>query len=228
MDHPSHENNHSEDLLAQRPTLLDGDVHFPECSSAVPTEAYAVRFLSRLALRMLWHQRLRHINFRRLSKMHRFVKGMPQFQIPTELEGCPICLAAKLRKAPKGATACNQGLSIDFGFMVQKSRDSARHNTLVGLNGETCYVLLTDHFSSRIFGCAFATKAPPVDWVNSWIASNSPQCPDKYVRMDGGGELGKLPRHPSYLRKLWICCGTDRSGLVASEWTWRASTSDDW
>jgi hypothetical protein len=121
---------------------------------------------------------------------------MPQFQIPTELEGCPICLAAKLRKAPKGlgttmrASACNQGLSIDFGFMVQKSRDSARHNTLVGLNSETCYVLLTDHLSGRIFGRAFATKAPPVDWVNSWLASNSPQCPDN-VRMDGGGELGK-------------------------------------
>ncbi|KAI2511652.1 Retrotransposon gag protein [Fragilaria crotonensis] len=89
------------------------------------------------------------------------------------------------------ATTCNQGLSIDFGFMVQKSRDSVRHNTLVGLNGETCYVLLTDHFSGRIFGRAFATKAPPIDWINSWLASNSPQCPDKYVRMDGGGELGK-------------------------------------
>ncbi|MFY8200141.1 MAG: hypothetical protein ACOVLE_05695, partial [Pirellula staleyi] len=59
------------------------------------------------------------------------------------------------------------------------------------MNGETCYVLLTDHFSGRIFGRAFATKAPPVDWVNSWLASNTPKCIDKYVRMDGGGELGK-------------------------------------
>jgi hypothetical protein len=59
--------------------------------------------------------------------------------------------------------------------MVRKSRDSARHNNLVGLNGETCYVLLTDHFSGRIFGRAFATKAPPVDWINSWLASNAPQ-----------------------------------------------------
>jgi hypothetical protein len=146
---------------------------------------------------MLWHQRLGHINFRRLSEMHRFVKGMPQFTIPTEIEECPICLASKLRKAPSGktttmrATTCNQGLSIDFGFMVQKSRASARHNNLVGLNGETCYVLLTDHHSGRIFGKAFATKAPPVDWINNWLASNAPQCPDKYVRMDGGGELGK-------------------------------------
>jgi hypothetical protein len=75
MDHSSHANSHLKDLLAQRPTLLDGDVHFPEFSSAVHTEAYAVRSLSRSALRMLWHQRLGHINFRRLSEMHRFVKG---------------------------------------------------------------------------------------------------------------------------------------------------------
>jgi hypothetical protein len=60
------------------------------------------------------------------------------------------------------------------------------------MNGETCYVLLTDHFSGRIFGRAFATKAPPVDWVNSWLASNAPKCIDKYVRMDGGGELGNV------------------------------------
>jgi hypothetical protein len=84
-----------------------------------------------------------------------------------------------------------QGLGVDFAFMVQRSRDPKRFENLVGLNGETCYVLLTDHFSGRLFGRAFATKAPPVDWLNQWLASNSPSCPDKYVRMDGGGELGK-------------------------------------
>jgi hypothetical protein len=201
--HPSHvppadvaTTDDPSDSIAQRPVILDADDNFPEFSPS-SLETYTVRSLSRSALHMLWHQRLGHINFRRLSEMHRFVKGMPQFQIPTELEGCPICLAAKLRKAPKGtettmrATTCNQGLSIDFGFMVQKSRDSIRHNTPVGLDGKTCYVLLTDHFSGQIFGRAFATKAPPVDWVNSWLASNAPNCPDKYVRMDGGGELGK-------------------------------------
>jgi hypothetical protein len=57
-----------------------------------------VHSLSRQALRMLWHQRLGHLNFRRLSTMHRFVKGMPAFKRPNALEECPICLAAKLRK----------------------------------------------------------------------------------------------------------------------------------
>jgi hypothetical protein len=89
------------------------------------------------------------------------------------------------------ATTCLQGLGIDFAFMVQKSSDSKRFDNLVGHNSETCYVLITDHFSGRLIGRAFATKAPPVDWLNQWLASNAPTCANKYVRMDGGGELGR-------------------------------------
>ncbi|KAI2500858.1 hypothetical protein MHU86_13644 [Fragilaria crotonensis] len=106
-------------------------------------------------------------------------------------------MASKLRKTPRGhantmtATACLQGLGIDFAFMVQKSSDSKRFDNLVGHNGETCYVLITDHFSGRLIGRAFATKAPPVDWLNQWLANNAPTCAGKYVRMDGGGELGR-------------------------------------
>ena len=90
-------------------------------------EEYLVRSLSRSALRMLWHQRLGHLNFCRLSTMHCFVKGMPEFKLPNELESCPICLAAKLRKQPAGtkttmrSTIRNQGISNNFGFMVQRS-----------------------------------------------------------------------------------------------------------
>jgi hypothetical protein len=88
------------------------------------------------------------------------------------------------------ATLYLQGIGIDFAFMVQKSRDTTRFNNLVGLNGETCYALITDHFSGRILVAHFATKAPPLDWLNHWLANNAPACPAKYVRMDGGGELG--------------------------------------
>jgi hypothetical protein len=52
-----------------------------------------------------------HINFRRSSEMHGFVKGMPQFKTPTELNGCPLCLAAKLCKAPKGTETAMQWLN---------------------------------------------------------------------------------------------------------------------
>ena len=146
---------------------------------------------------MLWHQRLGHLNFRRLAQMHQHVRGMPAFPLPSEIDNCPVCLASKLRKSPAGhtntmvATFCHQGLGIDFGFIVQTSKNSKRRDALIGLNGESCYCLITDHFSGRIAGRAFASKAPPVDWLNNWLANNSPSCSDKYVRMDGGGELGR-------------------------------------
>ncbi|KAI2495399.1 hypothetical protein MHU86_19113 [Fragilaria crotonensis] len=176
-------------------SLLHSLDRYPEFSSV--THDLLVGSLSRPALTLLWHQRLGHLNFRRLSELHRHTRGLPALPMPDITDNCAVCLAAKLRKAPRGSISimvamhCLQGLSIDFAFMVQKSSDSVRFDTLVGLNGETCYVLLTDHFSGRIYGRAFATKAPPVDWINRWLANNTPDCLGKYVRMDGGGELGK-------------------------------------
>jgi hypothetical protein len=180
------------------PTVALDLPEFGEPLDITPCDGLTIRALSRSALRLLWHQRLGHVNFRRLADMHRHSKGIPSFAIPdSATENCSVCLASKLRKTPRGhattmkATQCMQGLGVNFAFMVQRSRDPKRFENLVGLNGETCYVLLTDHFSGRLFGRAFATKAPPVDWLDQWLASNSPSCPDKYVRMDGGSELGK-------------------------------------
>jgi hypothetical protein len=74
--------------------------------------------------------------------MHRFVKGMPQFKIPTDIEGCPIFLAATLCKAPAGkaattrVTTCNKGLSINFfGCMVQRSCNSEDTSSLMWYKG---------------------------------------------------------------------------------------------
>jgi hypothetical protein len=89
-----------------------------------------------------------------------------------ELHKCPVCMAAKLRKANKGteasrrATVCNQGVSIDAGFIVQSSRDSKRTQRYTGLNGETCNFTIVDHKSGTIYGETFASKAPPIEFVN--------------------------------------------------------------
>jgi hypothetical protein len=57
---------------------------------------------------------------------------------------------------------CNQSLSIDFGFMVQESSDSDKVCCLQGLNGETCYCLITDHYSGTfLYGETFCSKGPP-------------------------------------------------------------------
>ena len=160
---------------------------------------YVISHLTRDQLRVLWHQRLGHLHSRRVSDMHMYAEGVPQVPIATELDTCPICAAAKLRKAARGTadsrhvTQCNQGISVDFGFLVQKSKDSDRVRRLQGLNGETCYCLITDHHSGKLFGEAFRSKAPPLDFLNRWLAQYGlPQnVADKYVRLDLGGELGK-------------------------------------
>jgi hypothetical protein len=75
----------------------------------------------------LWHQRLGHLHSRRVSDLHKYARGVPHVPIATELDSCPVCAGAKLRRAAcsttdsRHATQCFQGILIDFGFMVQKS-----------------------------------------------------------------------------------------------------------
>jgi hypothetical protein len=67
--------------------------------------------------------------------------------------------------------------------------------TAAGLNGETCYCLIVDHFSGALYGETFSSKAPPLEFLNRWLAQHGcpKEVPDKYVRFDLGGELGRSP-----------------------------------
>jgi len=84
--------------------------------------------------------------------------GIPSVPLDTDLDHCPICIRAQLHKAAHGyssskwATQCFHGISIDFGFMVQHSSNSECVHQLTGLHGETCYCLITDHYSGMLHG----------------------------------------------------------------------------
>jgi hypothetical protein len=143
---------------------------------------------------------LGHIHSRRQSKMHRYAIGVPDVPIATELDNCPVCAQAKLRKAAASkestqhATQCGQGIFIDFGFLVQSSStDSSRVDRLKGMYGETCYCLIVDHHSGTLYGEAFQSKGPPLDFLNRWLSRHGlpHDVPDKYVRFDLGGDLGR-------------------------------------
>ena len=131
---------------------------------------------------MLWHQRLGHLHARRVSKLHACVRGFPQLPDRNELETCPICQEQKLHRSSSNpdnptrtATLPYQGLSIDFGFIVQKSSaDSERVQRLQGLNGETCYCLIADHATGTLHGECFVSKAPPIEYLNAWLAKYNP------------------------------------------------------
>jgi hypothetical protein len=62
----------------------------------------------------------------------------------------------------------------------------------MGLNGETCYVLIEDHHSQQLWGGTFRSKAPPVDYLNKWLLQYGldDSVKDRYVRLDPGGDLG--------------------------------------
>ena len=157
--------------------------------------------MSEKKLRILWHQRLGHMHSRRVAEMHKHADGIPRVPEADEVEKCPVCIQAKLHHANRSkddarrALVPFQGIAIDFGFMVQRSKDKTRVSELAGLNGETCYCMITDHKSGAIFTEAFSSKAPPLDFINRWLLKYGlpKEMKGKYVRMDRGGELAQCP-----------------------------------
>ena len=144
--------------------------------------------------RLLWHQRLGHPSDHYLYNAHKHMRGVPQFKHHNPLlEKCPTCIRAKQTKVPGNHSTCTatqpfQGLSIDFSFSGMKSKDTdrARVQDYEGLNGETSWILVTDHFSRRLYGDARISKASPIHWLRHLLANHSPVCSDKYVYMDQG------------------------------------------
>jgi len=91
------------------------------------TVSASINHLSHEQLHLLWHQHIGHLHSRCVSDMHNHVHGIPAVPLATDLDYCLVCAKAKLHKVAHGhastrhATSCFQGLSIDFGFMVQWS-----------------------------------------------------------------------------------------------------------
>ena len=67
---------------------------------------------------------------------------------------------------------------------------AARYRRLAGVNGETCYCLITDLKSGCWKVSVRRDKSPPLAFLRSFLARHAPNCSDKSVRFDNGGELG--------------------------------------
>jgi hypothetical protein len=87
----------------------------------------------------LWHLRTCHPNPDRLIKLSKISKGMPKIRHPQQLEKCPDCLIAKMCKAAFRsdpwfiATHLGQALTLDVGFMSQRSKNQDRAEILTAL-----------------------------------------------------------------------------------------------
>ena len=143
----------------------------PSLQLTTPADTmYQLCHLNYDQLCILWHQHLGHLHSCCMSNLHKYAQGIPSDPIATQLDSCPICACAKLCHADQSmadschATMCNQGISVDFGFMVQCSTNGSYMKCLVGLNGETCYCLITDHYS-RTHGNVSAMKLPPINFL---------------------------------------------------------------
>jgi hypothetical protein len=172
-----------------------------DASTTIESEHYMHKLLVR-ADRLLWHQRLAHCSDNCLYHAHKHAKGVPAFKHHDPvLDLCPTCLAAKMKKRAPGHTTTMkatsspwQGLSIDFAFTGQASKDKSRATAYKGFNGETSFIVLKDHFSGTLHGSVRISKGAPVNWLRQWLVCYSPQVSDKHVYMDQGGELYNNPK----------------------------------
>jgi len=132
-----------------------------------------------------------------------FSDEVPEIRLRKDLalDSCPVCLAANMKSRNRGdgemrtATKPGQGLSLDFSFAGQHSKNATnpeqmRINDYMGIHGETCYLLLYDHATERLDGVCRQSKAPPIAWLKKWLSKNvKDDVKDWYVFMDQGGEL---------------------------------------
>ena len=158
--------------------------------------------------RLLWHQRLGHPSDYYLYHAHKHIKGVPKFtHMHAVLDTCPTCVQAKQTKEPAGenstktATVPFQGLSIDFSFAGVRSKDSERAKDYLGVNGETCWILVSDHFTGYLVGDTRVNKGSPIKWLERLLDDYAPRISNKYVYMDQGGELFKNPEVRSLFTK---------------------------
>jgi Reverse transcriptase (RNA-dependent DNA polymerase) len=65
-----------------------------------------------------------------------------------------------------------------------------KYHYQLGTNGEMGYLLIRDHYSGALYGTTLQTKAPPLDFIRSFLEKHRCSMPHKFVRLDHGGDLG--------------------------------------
>eukprot|EP00957_Ditylum_brightwellii_P142846 10884256-Ditylum_brightwellii.AAC.1 len=55
-----------------------------------------------------------------------------------------------------------QGLSLDWGFMEQKSKNQERTQKLTSVDGSQSYLLVVDHYSGQFLPICSNSKSPPL------------------------------------------------------------------
>ena len=195
-------------ILKHFDSLSGVDPDLNPCQSALDATAFRELIIQSIPVnkirveteRVLWHQRFVHPCDEYLYSTHKFIDGVPKFkQQSNVMSKCSTCIKAKMTKTAPGpnSTKCavhhGQGLSVDFSFSGVKSKNTGCRKDYVGINGETCWVLITDHHTGMQYGKTCQSKASPIEWLQEWLHVYSPNLKDKYVFIDQGSELYSNP-----------------------------------
>ena len=95
-----------------------------------------------------------------------------------------------------------QGFSVDFSFSGVKSKNTGWRKDYVGINGETCWILITDYHTGMQYGETCRSKASPIEWLQEWLHVHSPNLNDKYVFMDQGGKFYLNPDIVNFFKSI--------------------------
>jgi hypothetical protein len=151
-----------------------------------------VHHISATAARVLWHQRLGHVNPRKLADMHKSARGIPKVSMPSDVDKCMTCWICKIRRSDRGSqdtrqdsTVTGQGISMDWGFICHHSKTKGRYEKLVGMHNESAYLIIADHHTDLLWGFPSDSKRPPIKWLNRWLSQYAPRdAKHKYCCMD--------------------------------------------
>ena len=198
----------------QHEDLMEVLTHIPETFHTLPyhmwgTEQVLVDSLSDEARSHLWHQRLIHCGEHSMKDAHKHIEGVPNMSKFSfnDLTRCATCIKSKLTKNSPGHRSLRdslsrayQGLYVDFGFAERRSRDEhgnikeSSRTDIEGLNGEVAWILVSDGKTRMLHGDTRLSKASPLAWLESFLSEYSPECKNKWVVMDQGGEMFNNPK----------------------------------
>ena len=100
-----------------------------------------------------------------------------------------IMLATAPHHTTERAKRLRHGLSVDFSFAGMKSKSGNRSTDFEGLNGESTWILMTQHFTGMRQRDTRTSEAAPVLWLKHFLAQHNLHCRNKCLCMDQGGEL---------------------------------------
>ena len=159
--------------------------------------------LNKEAEAIMWQQRPIHCGSHSIQSASLYVDDVPNlsaFHFDHVLK-CPTCLKVNLTKnfSKKGlrdsVERLYQGLFINFAFSGKIKRDKkgdvieVSREDVEGMNGETAWILLSDAQTRMLHGDTRLSKSSPLKYLESFLQQYSPECKNKWVILNQGGEL---------------------------------------